>query len=1034
MFIVPPSPFARNAALSSYLMKKSGPHSYGCLMAILPKDVSEEILHWSNEYIPDRHLGKGGREDTPHITIKYGFTDSSSETVQALKELVQSNGPISVKLSTFSLFRGNEDGDVLKVGVSSLDLVKLNKIVTQSFPCEDKYPNYVPHVTVAYLDPNFASAWTHQPASFINREVLITEVEWSPPEGKKTRIPLGETKSLHSCPSCGGFVITNGKSLWCGRPPCDWSGEGKTLSSVCETTGGALVPPPKQPKPKKRSRLGGFIPQAPILGKSLFFHIKAAGQPCKQGESAKRTGCIPKSKTPTTAKQPATPAPKKKPAPAQPQPKQPTPKQQAAAAKKQAAAQAKLAAQQAKQQAAQAKQAAKVAAQQAKQTAKAAAAAAKAQAKQNAAQAKKQALVDARKFADDVVKKKNKGEALTPAELGAMPMHLAQLSVSELTKLKNALGVTEKDKTKNNRITSLILFAQNIGTKPAAPTPPPKPAPTPTPAPPTPTPSPTAGKKLSGNDPNQRDEIDDIVEIAIESVFNQSGNKADYSNIGLLLSYQDEVWDQVSDAFEPGTDKDFVLGRAMRSLFSQRTPIIVSPLYSNGTPRGNNTDVPDDLRPKLGENEKAAIQSYTGTTYRLLNGKLRQDGKPSPKLKAIDRDLDAAFRKAKPLDKPLSLTRAVTLDPAATTAFIGALQGAQASGSAWKDGGYMSTTTNASPPGKGTNNIEMRIKATHGLDAKPYSHCPQANEVILHKDSGFKVSSVKQDSFGKWVVEMEQELPSFITPAKPAIAPTPKGVLGKLFGGVIPGTSTAAVPPTPAQIAPAPKYPPASPPKPAKNFVNINDSETVKNLLSGKNLHTLHTNKVGGGREDTALSDILAESGRANTPQVKSQTDIDSLVKQGWTVMFRSVQDDWQTEQFRQGEQYTGAGIFGNGTYAAAVSDKIGGGVFWNQDEDAKTESRKYGENTMRMALPPTAKIAKISQMRQEVKQYHDDLKNQYKNKQISAIEYHRLRALTADPGRFAALKNYDAIDCEQLGYINILNRSILAVQDTNAA
>ncbi len=191
MPVVPPSPFARNAVLSSYLMKKSGPHSYGCLMAILPKDISEEILYWSNEYIPDRHLGEGGREDTPHITIKYGFRDSSPETVQALKDLVQSTGPISVKLGVFSLFRGNKDGDVLKVGITSFQLNELNRVITQSFDCEDKYPDYKPHVTIAYINPNFASAWTVLPASFLNRKVTIIEVEWSSPEGKKTRIPLG---------------------------------------------------------------------------------------------------------------------------------------------------------------------------------------------------------------------------------------------------------------------------------------------------------------------------------------------------------------------------------------------------------------------------------------------------------------------------------------------------------------------------------------------------------------------------------------------------------------------------------------------------------------------------------------------------------------------------------------------------------------------------------------------------------------------------------------------------------------------------
>jgi len=61
--------------------------------------------------------------------------------------------------------------------------------------------------------------------------------------------------------------------------------EEKTLSALSETTGGALVAPPKQSKLKKRSKLGSWIPQAPRLGKSLFYFIKADPVPPKAGES-----------------------------------------------------------------------------------------------------------------------------------------------------------------------------------------------------------------------------------------------------------------------------------------------------------------------------------------------------------------------------------------------------------------------------------------------------------------------------------------------------------------------------------------------------------------------------------------------------------------------------------------------------------------------------------------------------------------------------------------------------------------------------
>lgn len=245
---VSPSPFlpCRNgAAIFPIDSKDLQPHKYGCLMAILPEKLRKEITDWCLEIIPDCHLGVGGRELTPHLTIKYGFEDSGEATVTALKAMLLRCGPIPIELKGMTLFTGVDEGDVLKIDVEGKELRRLNSEISDSFPCHDSRPEYLPHVTVAYLDPKISASYDGSVTSFTNQRILLDEVEWSGSDGERERFslfhrPMFETKVA----------------------------EEKTLSYLNTSTGGALVPPAKQGKPvrvfrNKKKVKAGFTGKRP---------------------------------------------------------------------------------------------------------------------------------------------------------------------------------------------------------------------------------------------------------------------------------------------------------------------------------------------------------------------------------------------------------------------------------------------------------------------------------------------------------------------------------------------------------------------------------------------------------------------------------------------------------------------------------------------------------------------------------------------------------------------------------------------------
>lgn len=189
-------PFARRRQPSAVKVLET-PRKYGCLLAVLPLGLRKQFTDWALENVPDFHLGPGGRELRPHVTVKWGFTEPAEEVLPRLREFLAARPPLQARLTGLNLFAAgygkwqNEDGDVLYAEVESPDLHRLNAEISQVFDCHDTYPEYRPHVTVAYLDPAVSQSYLKGAPPFLPCTVVLDQLEWSGADHRAEAIPLG---------------------------------------------------------------------------------------------------------------------------------------------------------------------------------------------------------------------------------------------------------------------------------------------------------------------------------------------------------------------------------------------------------------------------------------------------------------------------------------------------------------------------------------------------------------------------------------------------------------------------------------------------------------------------------------------------------------------------------------------------------------------------------------------------------------------------------------------------------------------------
>lgn len=128
-------------------------YGYGIIMIIPPDEFMKKIKKFdisNNDIYTDIFANIKGREDDPHITVKYGIKERSAEKIG---KLVKNFGSIKIKATSTSCFK-NDDYDVLKIDIVSEKLHKLHHLLKENIDNVETFPTYKPHITIAYVKKN----------------------------------------------------------------------------------------------------------------------------------------------------------------------------------------------------------------------------------------------------------------------------------------------------------------------------------------------------------------------------------------------------------------------------------------------------------------------------------------------------------------------------------------------------------------------------------------------------------------------------------------------------------------------------------------------------------------------------------------------------------------------------------------------------------------------------------------------------------------------------------------------------------------
>lgn len=150
-------------------------HEYASTQAVPPQDIVD-LVKQAQGAIDQEDLHADGFGPPPHVTVLYGIGD---EDKNVAVDTMRNAGPMKAKVSGVDLFQ-NDDYDVVIFAVDSEDLQGLRQQLDQAIPDNmNSYPDYKPHMTIAYVMPGMGEKYKDMESELIGREFDLDALEFS---------------------------------------------------------------------------------------------------------------------------------------------------------------------------------------------------------------------------------------------------------------------------------------------------------------------------------------------------------------------------------------------------------------------------------------------------------------------------------------------------------------------------------------------------------------------------------------------------------------------------------------------------------------------------------------------------------------------------------------------------------------------------------------------------------------------------------------------------------------------------------------
>lgn len=140
--------------MSIEIFENKAQRKFGCLMVVFDIDDKSwqqvcDKINFAND-VYDDGSGKYGTEKEPHVTVLYGLHDNEF-SIDDLKSALPEIGRMTAILTGISCFEQPEY-DVLKFDVDAPMFHSTNSGLRSKFPYTTDFPDYHPHLTLAYLN------------------------------------------------------------------------------------------------------------------------------------------------------------------------------------------------------------------------------------------------------------------------------------------------------------------------------------------------------------------------------------------------------------------------------------------------------------------------------------------------------------------------------------------------------------------------------------------------------------------------------------------------------------------------------------------------------------------------------------------------------------------------------------------------------------------------------------------------------------------------------------------------------------------